>query len=58
MSYAEAKEIALLRQELRACWDAGDTRGAKIVLGRLRDRAGEDLELLAEANRWDFKLAA
>ena len=58
MSYAEAKEIALLRQELRACWDAGDTRGAKNALDRLRDRAGEDHELLAEANRWDFKLAA
>ncbi len=58
MSYAEAKEIALLRQELRACWDSGDTAGARVALQRLRTVAGEDSELAAEARRWTVKLAA
>lgn len=58
MSYAEAKEIALLRQELRACWDAGDTEGAQEALQRLRDHAGDDDELTAETRRWAIKLAA
>jgi len=58
MSYAEAKEIALLRQELRACWDAGDVGGARTALARLRQIAGSDGELTAEANRWAVKVAA
>jgi len=58
MSYAEAKEIALLRQELRACWDRGDTAGATVALQRLREVAGTDGELAAEARRWAIKLAA
>jgi hypothetical protein len=58
MSYAEAKEIALLRQKLRACWDSGDTAGAREALQRLRTVAGEDGELAAEARRWTVKLAA
>ncbi len=52
MSYAEAKEIALLRLELRACWDRGDpTTGRERAL-RLAQVAGNDNELVAEARRW------
>ena len=58
MSYAEAKEIALLRQELRACWDTGDSRGAEVALHRLWQVVGDDGELAAEARRWAIKLAA
>ena len=58
MSYAEAKEIALLRQELRTCWDKGDNAGANTALQRLRQVAGTDHELTAEARRWAIKLAA
>lgn len=58
MSYAEAKEIALLRQELRACWEAGDIVAATGALQRLRQVAGADGELAAEARRWAIKLAA
>jgi hypothetical protein len=57
MSYAEAKEIALLRLELRACWDTGDRRGAKTALARLWQVVGNDNELAAEAKRWTFKIA-
>ena len=55
MSYAEAKEIALLRLELRACWDTGDKSGAEIALARLWQVVGNDNELAAEARRWAFK---
>ncbi|MGE0872321.1 MAG: hypothetical protein AB7P03_27430 [Kofleriaceae bacterium] len=56
MSYAEAKEIALLRLELRACWDRGDREGANMVLTRLWQIVGNDHELAAEARRWSAKL--
>jgi hypothetical protein len=58
MSYAEAKEIALLRQELRACWDRSDHAGARVALTRLAERTGNDNELAAEVRRWMFKFAA
>jgi len=57
MSYAEAKEIALLRLELRACWEKGDADGAGAALARLGQRAGNDNELAAEVRRWRVKLA-
>ena len=57
MSYAEAKEIALLRLELRACWDADDKRGAELALARLWQVVGNDNELAAEARRWSVKFA-
>jgi hypothetical protein len=52
MSYAEAKEIALLRYELRACWNRADRAGARLALARLAQVAGNDNELAAEARRW------
>lgn len=52
MSYAEAKEIALLRLELRACWERGDRAAASAALGRLSQVAGNDNELVAEVRRW------
>ena len=58
MSYAEAKEIALLRLELRASCNAGDRVAADAALARLRqlvDRADDD-ELVAEVRRWTIKL--
>jgi hypothetical protein len=60
MSYAEAKEIALLRLELRNCFERGDRAGALEALARLTDRVGlaNDNELTAEVRRWSFKLAA
>jgi hypothetical protein len=58
MSYAEAKEIALLRQELRTCWDKGDQAGAETALQRLWQVVGDDDELAAEARRWSIKFAA
>ena len=57
MSYAEAKEIALLRLELRACWDTGDKSGAETALARLWQVVGNDNELAAEARRWSVKFA-
>jgi hypothetical protein len=57
MSYAEAKTIALLRLELRACWDEGDRAGAQRVLDRLVNAAGNDNELAAETRRWAAKIA-
>jgi hypothetical protein len=56
MSYADAKEIALLRLELRTCWDMGDHGGALAALARLSKRVGNDNELAAEVRRWSFKL--
>jgi hypothetical protein len=58
MSYAEAKAIALLRLELRACWDVGDRDGARVALDRLERAAGNDNELAAETRRWATKLGA
>jgi hypothetical protein len=56
MSYAEAKQIALLRLELRTCWDQHDYAGAGVALARLSQVAGNDNELTAEVKRWAFKL--
>jgi hypothetical protein len=58
MSYAEAKEIALLRLELRACWEHGDRAGARFALARLSQIVGNDNELAAELRRWASRLAA
>jgi len=58
MSYAEAKEIALLRIELRSCWERADRVGAASALALLTQRVGNDNELAAEVRRWTFKLAA
>lgn len=57
MSYAEAKEIALLRLELRACWDNNDRTGANVALARLWQIVGDDSALTAEARRWASKFA-
>jgi hypothetical protein len=57
MSYREAKEIALLRIELRACWDRADRLGADAALAALSARVGNDNELAAEVRRWTIKLA-
>ena len=57
MSYAEAKEIALLRLQLRACWDLGDRAGAAEILSQLTIRAKGDTDLTAEIRRWSFRLA-
>jgi len=57
MSYREAKEIALLRIELRACWDRADRSGAGAALAALSARVGNDNELAAEVRRWSIKLA-
>jgi len=58
MSYADAKEIALLRLELRACWDRGDRSSARVALVRLSQIAGNDNELAAELRRWISRFAA
>ena len=58
MSYAEAKQIALLRVELRTCWENQDYGGATVALARLSAVAGNDNELAAEVKRWAFKLQA
>jgi hypothetical protein len=58
MSYAEAKQIALLRVELRECWEKEDFAGAGVALARLSAVAGNDNELTAEVKRWAFKLQA
>jgi hypothetical protein len=58
MSYAEAKMIAMLRLELRACWERRDRQGAGVALARLVQVAGNDNELVAEVRRWTIKLSA
>ena len=58
MSYAEAKEIALLRIELRSCWERSDRVGAARALALLGQRVGNDNELAAEVRRWSFKLTS
>lgn len=57
MSYAEAKEIALLRLELRTSWARGDATAANAALSRLSEVVGNDNDLAAEVRRWTFKLA-
>lgn len=56
MSYAEAKQIALLRLELRACWERRDREAAGTALAQLARAAGNDNELAAEVRRWQCKL--
>jgi hypothetical protein len=58
MSYAQAKEIALLRLELRASWSADDRAAARAALARLIQVMGSDGELRAEVRRWSVKLDA
>lgn len=58
MSYAEAKEIALARIELRSCWSIGDRAAARAALARLVRVARDDDELAAEVRRWRIKLGA
>jgi len=55
MSYAQAKEIAMLRLELRACSERRDRAAAGIALDRLTQVAGNDNELTAEIRRWAIK---
>ena len=57
MSYADAKEIALLRQQLRACLNTCDRETALPFVARLRHVAGNDNELVAEARRWAARFA-
>ena len=57
MSYGEAKEIALLRQQLRDCWNVSDRAGGQAVLAALSARAGSDHELAAELRRWAVRFA-
>ncbi|MGE5181024.1 MAG: hypothetical protein ACM31C_03135 [Acidobacteriota bacterium] len=57
MSYAEAKQIALLRLELRACWERRDVDAASDALAQLVQVVGNDNELAAEVRRWTVKLA-
>ena len=56
MSYAEAKQIALLRIELRSCWERHDYAAATTALAQLSQIAAADHELGAEVRRWAFKL--
>ena len=58
MSYAEAKEIALARIELRESFRIGDRAAAGAALARLVEVAHDDDELAAEVRRWKFKLGA
>ena len=58
LGYAEAKEIALLRYELRACWDRADAGAGRVALARLARVAGNDNELAAETRRWAVRFAA
>ena len=58
MSYAEAKEIALARIELRASWNIGDRAAAGAALDRLVRMAAADDEIAAEVRRWKIKLEA
>lgn len=58
MSYAEAKEIAFLRQELRACLQRNDRAAGRTALDRLTQVAGNDNELAAEARRWAARFDA
>ena len=55
-SYAEAKEIALARIELRESFRIGDRAAADAALARLVRVARDDDELAAEVRRWKIKL--
>lgn len=57
-SYAEAKEIALARIELRESFRIGDRAAAGAALARLVEVAHDDDELAAEVRRWRIKLDA
>ena len=57
MSYAEAKEIAVLRLTLRTCLDRRDRTGAHVALTRMAQVAGNDDELAAEVRRWSLRFA-
>jgi len=57
-SYAEAKEIALARIELRESFRIGDRAAADAALARLVKVARDDDELAAEVRRWKIKLGA
>ena len=57
-SYAEAKEIALARIELRESLRLGDREAADAALARLVKVARNDDELAAEVRRWKIKLGA
>jgi hypothetical protein len=57
-SYAEAKEIALARIELRESVRIGDRAAAGAALARLVRVAHPDHELAAEIRRWKIKLDA
>jgi hypothetical protein len=57
-SYAEAKEIALARIELRESFRVGDRAAADAALARLVRVARDDDELAAEVRRWKIKLGA
>jgi hypothetical protein len=57
-SYAEAKEIALARIELRESFRIGDRAAADAALARLVKVARNDGELAAEVRRWKIKLGA
>jgi hypothetical protein len=57
-SYAEAKEIALARIELRESFRLGDRAAADAALARLVRVARDDDELAAEVRRWKIKLGA
>jgi hypothetical protein len=56
MRYAEAKEIALARIELRESFRIGDRAAAGAALARLVEVAHDDHELAAEVRRWKIKL--
>ena len=58
LGYAEAKEIALLRLELRACWDRSDGSAGRIALARLAQVVGNDNELAAETRRWAVRFSS
>ena len=58
MSYAEAKEIALARLELRESLRIGERAAAGAALARLMEGARDDEELAAEVRRWKIKLEA
>jgi len=58
MSYAEAKEIALARIDLRESFRIGDRAAAGAALARLVEVARDDGELAAEVRRWKIKLGA
>jgi hypothetical protein len=52
MSYREAQQIAMLRMELRACWERADRAGALRAMSALSHIAENDNELVAETRRW------